>query len=56
MTRFQAPQTTITIAGKLGSEPEILMNMYRDLILEDQSNYKVTIKPISVGPHSYLTP
>ncbi|WP_373770686.1 ABC transporter permease, partial [Weissella soli] len=31
MTRFQAPQTTITIAGKLGSEPEILMNMYRDL-------------------------
>ena len=37
--------TEITIAGKLGSEPEILMNMYKDLILADQPNYQVTVKP-----------
>ncbi len=37
--------TEITIAGKLGSEPEILMNMYKDLILADRPNYKVTVKP-----------
>lgn len=37
--------TQITIAGKLGSEPEILMNMYRELILADHPNYKVTVKP-----------
>lgn len=35
----------ITIAGKLGSEPELLMNMYRDLIKEDVPNAKVTLKP-----------
>ncbi|WP_119326421.1 ABC transporter permease/substrate-binding protein [Companilactobacillus musae] len=35
----------ITIAGKLGSEPEILMNMYKDLIKQDQPKAKVTLKP-----------
>ena len=45
MTRFQAAPTKITIAGKLGSEPEILMNMYRDLILADHPQYDVTVKP-----------
>ncbi|PTM21382.1 glycine/betaine ABC transporter permease [Lactobacillus sp. PFC-70] len=35
----------ITIAGKLGSEPEILMNMYRDLIQADNSRAQVTLKP-----------
>ncbi|QFP80309.1 ABC transporter permease/substrate-binding protein [Latilactobacillus graminis] len=45
IVRFQTPQTEITIAGKLGSEPEILMNMYRDLILADRPQYKVSVKP-----------
>ena len=45
VTRFQAAPTKITIAGKLGSEPEILMNMYRDLILADHPQYDVTVKP-----------
>ena len=35
----------ITIAGKLGSEPEILMNMYKDLIQADNPQAKVTLKP-----------
>ncbi|WP_369833198.1 ABC transporter permease/substrate-binding protein [Companilactobacillus pabuli] len=35
----------ITIAGKLGSEPEILMNMYKDLIKQDQPNANITLKP-----------
>ncbi|MDT7019390.1 ABC transporter permease/substrate-binding protein [Levilactobacillus namurensis] len=35
----------ITIAGKLGSEPEILMNMYKDLIQADNSQSQVTLKP-----------
>ncbi|MCW3778816.1 ABC transporter permease/substrate-binding protein [Levilactobacillus namurensis] len=35
----------ITIAGKLGSEPEILMNMYKDLIQADNSRSQVTLKP-----------
>ncbi|WP_304056856.1 ABC transporter permease/substrate-binding protein [Levilactobacillus namurensis] len=35
----------ITIAGKLGSEPEILMNMYKDLIQADNSRAQVTLKP-----------
>lgn len=39
----------VVIAGKLGSEPEILMNMYRDLIKQDEPNAKVSLKPILVG-------
>ena len=35
----------ITIAGKLGSEPEILMNMYKDLIEQDNKNVNITLKP-----------
>lgn len=35
----------VVIAGKLGSEPEILMNMYRDLIKQDEPNAKVSLKP-----------
>ncbi|MGN1292986.1 MAG: ABC transporter permease/substrate-binding protein, partial [Levilactobacillus brevis] len=34
-------QTTLTVAGKLGSEPEILINMYKDLIEHDHPNIKV---------------
>ena len=37
-------QDTVVIAGKLGSEPEILINMYKQLI-EADSNIKVALKP-----------
>lgn len=46
-------QTTITIAGKLGSEPEILINMYKDLIEHDHPNYQVTTKA-NFGATSFL--
>lgn len=38
------PAPTITIAGKLGSEPEILINMYKDLIQQDHPRQKVVLK------------
>ena len=44
---------TITIAGKLGSEPEILINMYADLIKQDQPKTKIVLKP-SFGVTSFL--
>jgi osmoprotectant transport system permease protein len=34
----------LTIAGKMGSEPEILMNMYK-LLIEDQSDLNVGVEP-----------
>lgn len=40
----QAPQT-ITIAGKLGSEPEILIHMYAALIKQAQPETRVILKP-----------
>ncbi|HBP98143.1 ABC transporter permease/substrate-binding protein [Leuconostoc lactis] len=40
----QAPQT-ITIAGKLGSEPEILIHMYAALIKQSQPETRVILKP-----------
>lgn len=43
---------TLVIAGKLGAEPEILINMYKELI-EDQSDLKVELKP-SFGKTSFL--
>jgi osmoprotectant transport system permease protein len=39
------PAGTITIAGKLGGEPELLINMYKDLIQADNPNIKVELKP-----------
>jgi len=52
--RLVRPQPVeITIAGKLGSEPEILINMYRDLIEADNDNVKVTLKP-NFGQTSFL--
>lgn len=42
----------LIIAGKLGSEPEILINMYK-LILEDETNLHVTLKP-GMGKTSFL--
>ncbi|MBF8807875.1 MAG: ABC transporter permease/substrate-binding protein [Enterococcus lacertideformus] len=42
----------ITIAGKLGSEPDILIQMYKELI-EDETNVKVELKP-NFGKTSFL--
>ncbi|RRK11238.1 ABC transporter permease subunit [Lactiplantibacillus garii] len=44
---------TITIAGKLGSEPEILINMYKDLIEAQDKHVKVTLKP-NFGKTTFL--
>ena len=42
----------LVIAGKLGPEPEILMNMYK-LLIEDQTNLKVEVKP-NFGKTNFL--
>ncbi|MBF1191045.1 MAG: ABC transporter permease subunit, partial [[Eubacterium] sulci] len=42
----------IVIAGKLGPEPEILMNMYK-LLIEDQTKLKVEVKP-NFGKTNFL--
>ena len=34
----------LTIAGKLGAEPDIIINMYKALI-EENSDIQVTLKP-----------
>lgn len=39
------PKETITIAGKLGGEPDILIHMYKDLIEQDNPNVHVVLKP-----------
>lgn len=46
-------QETITIAGKMGGEPEILINMYKDIIENDQPQIKVKLKP-NFGGTSFL--
>ena len=40
----RSQQTDLVIAGKLGPEPEILMNMYK-LLIEDGSDLSVSVKP-----------
>jgi Periplasmic glycine betaine/choline-binding (lipo)protein of an ABC-type transport system (osmoprotectant binding protein) len=47
------PRTTLTIAGKMGSEPEILINMYKDLIEEEHPNIQVSTKA-NFGGTSFL--
>ncbi|MFS1663593.1 ABC transporter permease/substrate-binding protein [Streptococcus sp. zg-JUN1979] len=42
----------IVIAGKLGSEPDILINMYK-LLIEDKTDLNVTLKP-NFGKTSFL--
>ncbi|MPQ31186.1 ABC transporter permease/substrate-binding protein [Clostridium estertheticum] len=49
---FFAQKKEITIAGKLGSEPEILINMYK-LMIEDETNLTVKLKP-GMGKTSFL--
>ncbi|WP_407889086.1 ABC transporter permease/substrate-binding protein [Levilactobacillus sp. N40-8-2] len=51
--KIDSPATDITIAGKMGSEPEILINMYKDLIEHDHPNMKVTTKA-NFGGTSFL--
>jgi osmoprotectant transport system permease protein len=43
--KLVAPKTeTITIAGKLGAEPDILINMYKELIEQKSPHTKVVLK------------
>lgn len=42
---FMQPKGQITVAGKLGGEPEILINMYKDLIEADNPHLDVQLKP-----------
>lgn len=49
-----APKTeTITIAGKMGGEPEILINLYKDLIEADNQHVNVVLKR-NFGGTSFL--
>ncbi|NQJ06602.1 ABC transporter permease/substrate-binding protein [Streptococcus suis] len=50
MLNFSTKQ--LVIAGKLGPEPEILINMYK-LLIEDRTDIKVEIKP-NFGKTSFL--
>lgn len=47
-----AEDKQLTIAGKLGSEPDIIINMYKELI-EENSDIKVNLKP-NFGKTSFL--
>ena len=44
---------TVTIAGKLGSEPDILINMYKEVIKDEDSSINVELKP-NFGKTSFL--
>lgn len=48
-----AGKTTIVIAGKMGGEPEILINMYKDLIEKADPTVTVDLKP-NFGGTSFL--
>lgn len=50
---FVKPTVNVTIAGKMGSEPQILINMYKELIEQDHPNMKVSLKP-NFGGTSFL--
>ncbi|EPM6710385.1 ABC transporter permease/substrate-binding protein [Listeria innocua] len=49
---FASDKKEITIAGKLGAEPEILINMYK-LVIEDETDLKVNVKP-NMGKTSFV--
>lgn len=44
---------TVTIAGKLGSEPDILINMYKEVIQDEDPSIQVDLKP-NFGKTSFL--
>ena len=49
-----APATkNVVIAGKMGSEPDILINMYKLLIERENPNIRVTVKP-NFGKTTFL--
>lgn len=48
-----AQHQTVTIAGKMGGEPEILINMYKELIEKDNARVTVDLKP-NFGGTSFL--
>lgn len=52
MIKASQNKEEIVIAGKMGPEPEILINMYKELIEQD-SNLSVTVKP-NFGKTSFL--
>ncbi|WP_347320909.1 ABC transporter permease/substrate-binding protein [Rossellomorea sp. RS05] len=45
-------EADLVIGGKLGPEPEILMNMYK-LLIEDETNITVEVKP-NMGPTTFM--
>ena len=49
----QPAEPEIVIAGKMGSEPEILIHMYKDLIKAEDPKAKVILKP-NFGGTSFL--
>ena len=50
--QMMIPSQKITIAGKLGAEPEIIINMYK-LLIEDETDLKVELKP-NMGKTTFL--
>lgn len=44
---------TVTIAGKMGSEPDILVNIYKDVIQDEDPSIEVEVKP-NFGKTSFL--
>ncbi|QHS21868.1 ABC transporter permease/substrate-binding protein [Virgibacillus sp. MSP4-1] len=51
-TLLKEDQETIVIGGKLGAEPEILINMYKQLI-EEETNLNVELEP-GLGKTSFV--
>ncbi|WP_053362842.1 osmoprotectant update ABC transporter permease/substrate-binding subunit OpuFB [Bacillus sp. FJAT-27251] len=49
---FKGQDETIVIGGKLGTEPEILINMYK-LMIEEETDLNVELKP-GLGKTSFL--
>ncbi|WP_107993583.1 ABC transporter permease/substrate-binding protein [Neisseria elongata] len=50
---FTPATKNVVIAGKMGSEPDILINMYKLLIERENPNIKVTVKP-NFGKTTFL--
>lgn len=50
---FTPATKNVVIAGKMGSEPDILINMYKLLIERENPNVKVTVKP-NFGKTTFL--